>query len=102
MKKGTKLLLVLLGVMLLSQGAFAVDPTTAFTSFQDTITQWLTGSLGYIIAIFSFVGAVILYAFTHKHSILFIGFLIAFFAGAGVGIAKLSFDTGSSAFSSTS
>ena len=100
MKKETKFLLIVFGVMLLSQGAFAA-PTTAFASFQNTITQWFTGSLGYIIAIFAFVGAVILYAFTHKHSILFIGFLIAFFAGAGVGIAKLSFDTGSSAFSTS-
>jgi len=101
MKKEGKAFLVILGIMLLSQYAFA-STDTAFASFQDTITQWFTGSLGYIIAIFSFVGAVILYAFTHKHSVLFIGFLIAFFAGAGVGIAKLSFDTGSSAFSSSS
>jgi hypothetical protein len=76
---------LLLGV--LSVGAYATD---VFNEFGGEAKSWLTGQLGYLVALFAFMGSVIIYAFTHKHTILFIGFIIAFLAGAGPTLAGLS------------
>lgn len=90
---------VLLGLALVALTAVEVSAVDVFTKMSTEVDGWLTGNLGYIIALFAFVGSVIIYAFTHKHSILFVGFLIAFFAGAAGGIAKLSHGMGITAFS---
>lgn len=95
--------LLALGALVFADAVFAGGTTAttadaAFGTFSDTAVQWFTGNLGYLIALFAFVGTVILYAFTHRHSILFIGFLIAFFAGAGAGIANMGFTLGSDSF----
>jgi hypothetical protein len=80
---------LLLGV--LSVSAFADTNTTdVFNEFGGEAKSWLTGQLGYLVALFAFMGSVIIYAFTHKHTILFIGFIIAFLAGAGPTLAGLS------------
>ena len=79
-------------------GTTAATADAAFGTFSDTAVQWFTGNLGYLIALFAFIGTVILYAFTHRHSVLFVGFLIAFFAGAGAGIANMGFTLGGDSF----
>jgi len=90
-----RLLLVVAIIAMFSVEASAVD---VFDHMGTTVQSWLTGQLGYIIALFAFVGSVVIYAFTHKHSVLFVGFLIAFMAGAGAGIADMSHRMGSTAF----
>lgn len=93
MKKGLRIIALL---ALFANFAFAT--ADGFQTFSDVMVGFFTGSLGYLIALFSMVGAIILYAFTHKHSVLFIGFLIAFFAGAGAGIADWGFTLGTGTF----
>jgi hypothetical protein len=83
---------LLLGVATLSS-AFGVD---VFNEFGGEAKSWLTGQLGYLVALFAFMGSVIIYAFTHKHTILFNGFIIAFLAGAGPTLAGLSQSMGTS------
>jgi len=100
MKKKGKVLLAFL-LMFIASSAFATTAASAdaaFGTFSNTVVAWFTGNLGYLIALFAFIGTVILYAFTHKHSILFIGFLIAFIAGSGAGIAQMSFNLGTDTF----
>lgn len=100
MKKENKSLLgrVLLIVAIVT--IFTVDASAAdvFDTMSTNVQSWLTGKLGYIIALFAFVGSVVIYAFTHKHSVLFVGFLVAFMAGAGAGIADMSHSMGTAAF----
>jgi hypothetical protein len=79
---------------LLNVSAFATD-VDVFNAFGGEAKSWLTGQLGYLVALFAFMGSVIIYAFTHKHTILFIGFIIAFLAGAGPTLAGLSQSMGS-------
>jgi hypothetical protein len=65
-----------------------------FSEFSGEVKSWFSGSLGYLIALFAFTGTVIIYAFTHRHGVLFIGFLISFLAGAGPTLAGLSHSMG--------
>jgi hypothetical protein len=91
MKNGS-FLKALAVITLLSVSAYAeVD---VFNEFGGEAKSWLTGQLGYLVALFAFMGSVIIYAFTHKHTILFIGFIIAFLAGAGPTLAGLSHTMG--------
>lgn len=73
----------------------------SFGVFATELSSWLTGNLGYIIAIVALIGSVILYAFTHKGAVIIIGIIIAFLAGGSVGIAKFFFSEGGASFSDT-
>lgn len=73
----------------------------AFGVFAGEIISWLTGNLGYVIAIFSFFGSLLIYAFTHKGSVVIIGVIIAILVGGGTGITRLFFTQGTSVFSGT-
>jgi hypothetical protein len=74
----------------------SVNPSSdkVFSEFSGEVKSWFSGSLGYLIALFAFTGTVIIYAFTHRHGVLFIGFLISFLAGAGPTLAGLSHSMG--------
>ena len=100
MNKLTKVLA--LAALLGATSAFATTSgNAAFGIFASQLGEWLTGNLGFIIAIISLVGSVILYAFTHKGAVIIIGIIIAFLAGGSVGIAKFFFGQGGAAFSDT-
>lgn len=73
----------------------------AFGDFANEITSWLTGNLGYVIALFSFFGSLLIYAFTHKGGVIIIGIIIAILVGGGTGITRLFFVQGKTVFSDT-
>lgn len=102
--KMSKLALLLVGLATI--GATQALATTAgnyaFGVFVGQLSSWLTGNLGFIIAIVALIGSVILYAFTHKGAVIIIGIIIAFLAGGSVGIAKFFFGQGSAAFTDAS
>jgi len=85
----------------------ALVPTMAFAGgnsfdvFAGQLIGWLTGNLGFIVAIVALMGSLMIYAFTHKASVIIIGIIIAFLVGGGVGIAKFFFETGAEAFDSS-
>lgn len=83
-------------------GAFASgNATTANDSFGDLLNlmiQWMQGNLGKVIALFGFIGTFILYAMTHRGSVLFIGVLISIIAGGLVGIVLTFFNIGQNSF----
>lgn len=87
-----------LGAILMGTSAFAADANAGFDSFYTVVKGWVGGSLGYIIALLGMVGTLVVYAFTHKGSVIFIGTLIAFFAGALVGLSQVMFDAGTGTF----
>jgi len=104
MKINKQSILMLLTMLILPSVAMATAVTSgnaAFGSFANEITSWLTGNLGYTIAIFSFFGSLLIYAFTHKGGVIIIGIIIAILVGGGVGITKLFFKQGSTTFSDT-
>lgn len=76
--------------------------TDSFGIFAGQLIGWFTGNLGYVIAIMSLMGALIIYAFTHKGSVVIVGIIIAFLVGGGVGIARFFFTSGSDSFGNTS
>lgn len=73
----------------------------SFQNFYDALVSWVQGSLGYIIALLGMLGTIIVYAFTHKGAVLFIGMLLSFFVGGVVGISKTMFSIGTGAFATT-
>jgi len=102
LKKALTKLFVILALFVLPQVASAATGgSDSFGVFANELGSWLTGNLGYIIAIVSLIGSVILYAFTHKGAVIIIGIIIAFLAGGSVGIAKFFFSRGGAAFSDT-
>jgi len=96
--------LIAAAVLGIGTNAFAdgyQDWATSDDSFGDllgTFISWLTGNLGKTIALLGFIGTFVIYLFTHKGSVLFIGVLISLIAGGLVGIVATFFDFGSSAF----
>lgn len=98
-------LLAIFALFALPQMALAAGggagTTDSFGVFANELGGWLTGNLGYIIAIVALIGSVVLYAFTHKGAVIIIGIIIAFLAGGSVGIAKFFFSQGGTAFSDT-
>jgi|SaaInl8_150m_RNA_FD_contig_61_578082_length_1243_multi_9_in_0_out_0_1 hypothetical protein len=86
--------------LLASTPLIASNQNAAFTNFKNIMTTWLEGDLGYIIALFGFVGTLVVYAFTHKGSVLFIGAIISFLAGGMVGISQQFFNVGKTGFNS--
>lgn len=82
--------------------AFAGTSTgnQAFGTFATEIISWVTGNLGYVIALFSFFGSLLIYAFTHKGSVIIIGIIIAILVGGGAGITHMFFEQGTNTFSS--
>lgn len=93
-------ILAFVGLLVMPQVASA-SGTDSFGVFANQLGGWLTGNLGYIIAIVSLIGSVVLYAFTHKGAVIIIGIIISFLAGGSVGIAKFFFSQGGTAFSDT-
>lgn len=91
----------MLALFALPQFAMATTGSDSFGVFATELAGWLTGNLGYIIAIVALIGSVVLYAFTHKGAVIIIGIIIAFLAGGSVGIAKFFFSQGGSSFSDT-
>jgi len=73
----------------------------SFQNFYDALVSWVQGSLGYVIALLGMLGTVIVYAFTHKGAVLFIGMLLSFFVGGVVGISKTMFSIGTGTFATT-
>ncbi len=97
-----KLFMALMLAMLPSIASAATSGgNAAFGVFASEIISWLTGNLGYVIAIFSFFGSILIYAFTHKGGVIIIGIIIAILVGGGAGITRLFFKQGSTVFSST-
>lgn len=76
--------------------------TDSFGIFATQLIGWFTGNLGYVIAILALMGSLIIYAFTHKGSVVIIGIIIAFLVGGGVGIARFFFVSGSDSFGNVS
>lgn len=72
----------------------------SFQDFYDAIVSWIQGSLGYVIALLGMIGTLIIYAFTHKGAVLFIGMMLSFFVGGVVGISQTMFHLGAGTFSS--
>ena len=102
--KLSKLLMLFIAMALIPTMASATATSggnAAFGTFAAEITSWLTGNLGYVIAIFSFFGSLLIYAFTHKGGVIIIGVIIAILVGGGTGITKLFFQQGKSVFSDT-
>jgi type IV secretory pathway VirB2 component (pilin) len=103
-RKGNLSKIVATGLLLGATSAFAdgyADWASSDDSFGDllgTFISWLTGNLGKTIALLGFVGTFVIYLFTHKGSVLFIGVLISLIAGGLVGIVATFFNFGSSAF----
>lgn len=98
-----KLLLLLVISLLLTVNAEAATTISggSFDNFYAAIVDWIQGSLGYVIALLGVIGTMIIYAFTHKGSVLFIGMLLSFFVGGAVGISRTMFDIGGSTFVTT-
>lgn len=96
-------LFALLAMIVLPSVASAATTggNAAFGVFANEIISWLTGNLGYVIAIFAFFGSLLIYAFTHKGGVIIIGIIIAILVGGGTGITRLFFTQGSTVFSST-
>lgn len=101
MKKMVTTLVLATAMMATSAMAATTDGNGAFGLFADEIINWLTGNLGYVIALFSFFGALLVYAFTHKGSVVIIGIIIAILVGGGAGITKLFFSQGTTTFGDT-
>jgi len=101
--KGKKIIIGLLGLMVMSQVASAATTVDAgsFNNFYDAVVSWIQGSLGLTIALLGMLGTVIVYAFTHKGSTIFIGMLISFFVGGIVSISNTMFHIGMDAFTTT-
>jgi len=99
----SKLVLAGIGSMMLAQSASAATTIDAgsFDNFYDAMVSWVQGSLGYVIALLGMLGTIIVYAFTHKGAVLFMGMLLSFFVGGVVGISKTMFTIGTGAFSTT-
>ena len=92
-------------ILAIGTQVFAADGydswATSDDSFGDllgTFIQWLTGNLGKTIALLGFIGTFVIYLFTHKGSVLFIGVLISLIAGGLVGIVATFFNFGANAF----
>lgn len=97
--------LVATAVLTIGTSLFASDGYESWATNDDsfgdllgTFIQWLTGNLGKTIALLGFIGTFVIYLFTHKGSVLFIGILISLIAGGLVGIVATFFNFGSSAF----
>lgn len=98
----TKLFALLVLAMLPTLAAAATTGgNAAFGVFASEIVSWLTGNLGYTIALFSFFGSLLIYAFTHKGGVVIIGIIIAILVGGGAGITRLFFSQGATVFSAT-
>ncbi len=96
---GLKKLAAVAALGIVATGAFAADTQTdSFSELLDVITKWMKGSLGKVIALFGFIGTFVLYAMTHRGSVLFIGVLISLIAGGLVGIVNTFFDIGATSF----
>lgn len=76
----------------------AVTDDGSFGDFYVAIISWIQGSLGYVIALLGMIGTLIVYAFTHKGAVLFIGMLLSFFVGGVVGISQTMFLLGTNSF----
>lgn len=87
----------------LGNSAFAATTidSGSFNNFYDALVSWVQGSLGYVIALLGMLGTIIVYAFTHKGAVLFIGMLLSFFVGGVVGISKTMFSIGTGTFATT-
>lgn len=70
----------------------------AFEDLFNTFKEWLSGSLGKLLALLGFIGTFIIYLMTHKGSVLFIGVIISLIAGGIVGISQTFFTIGEGAF----
>jgi hypothetical protein len=100
-RKGNLKKLALVGAIMAGTSAFAQQQqvnTEGFDALYNTVVAWMTGSLGRVIALFGFIGTFIVYAMTHRGSVLFIGILISLIAGGLVGLVSWAFDTGAQVF----
>lgn len=103
MRKELKFLAMFSLLMLpsLALAAAGAGTTDSFGIFATQLIGWFTGNLGYVIAILALMGSLIIYAFTHKGSVVIIGIIIAFLVGGGVGIARFFFTSGATSFGNT-
>lgn len=104
-KKGFLVLGTLLALLMpemalatLAEGSGAGN--NAFGTFANILISWLAGNLGYLIAIVAFFGSLVMYAFTHRGSVIIIGLIIAVLVGGGTGLVRLFFSEGVDAFDS--
>lgn len=91
---------VMSAVVTSSASAATTIDDGSFQDFYDAIVSWIQGSLGYVIALLGMIGTLIIYAFTHKGAVLFIGMMLSFFVGGVVGISQTMFNLGAGTFSS--
>jgi hypothetical protein len=98
-----KAFFILAGMAALATNASAATTIDAgsFDDFYGAIASWIQGSLGYVIALLGMIGTLVIYAFTHKGAVLFIGMLLSFFVGGAVGISQTMFKIGSDTFTTT-
>ena len=76
------------------------DQTTTdpWQSFASLLIGWITGNLGKTLAILTMLISIIIAGFTHSLRVLLYGVVLAVIIGGLVGIARLFFEAGSSAF----
>ncbi len=99
----SKVGIVLGATLVVAQSASAATSIDggSFDNFYDAMVSWVQGSLGYVIALLGMLGTIIVYAFTHKGAVLFMGMLLSFFVGGVVGISKTMFTIGTGTFATT-
>jgi type IV secretory pathway VirB2 component (pilin) len=86
---------LLLGLAITQPALAATDP---WSTFLNLVTNWVVGNLGKFLALISIlVGAVISLA-THRFQPLVWSIIIGVVIGGSVGLAKLFFEAGGSAF----
>lgn len=82
----------------LSTNLVAATGDESFGDLFGTFNDWLSGSLGKLLALLGFAGTFLVYMMTHKGSVLFIGIVISLIAGGLPGISQTFFSAGSSSF----
>lgn len=97
------LILILLGIDLFAATTISAG---AMSNFENALVSWLSGSLGYIIALLGMLGTIVYYMLfvpssgnqTNGMAFLFYGMMISLFAGGVVGISKTMMGIGAGSF----
>ncbi len=92
---------LVVSAVLFGTSAFATTTTVSNDSFGDLLkvfTDWITGSLGKLLALIGFIATFLIYLMTHKGNVLFIGVIISLIAGGIPGIVETFFDMGANTF----
>jgi len=95
-------------LMLVVSNLFAATTISAgaMLSIEDAFVSWLSGSLGYLIALIGMMGTILYYMIfvtssgKEKNGMAFIfyGMMVSFFAGGIVGIARMMMGAGANSF----